>query len=77
MDQQRFGRAIEDALYKIVNHAAYYLALRLGRRVHISTIPQGFGQAPLLLERSHHRHHRRIRNFAALEQLLIDVAHGR
>src|SRR2546422_10075200 len=77
VQQQRVCRTIENAFYKIVNHVSNHLAPWLGGAIDISSIPCSFRQPALLLENPHHGHDSRVSDLAALQELLINLAHGR
>src|SRR5262249_34901198 len=74
VQQQRLGRAVEDAIHEIAHHPADHLLLRARRLVEIRAVLGRLLEIPLLLEDVHHGHDGGVGDLAPLEQRLVDVA---
>ncbi len=77
MHEQRVGRAVEDAVEEVADHAADDLLARLRRAKDMRAVLGGLGQISLLLQDAHHRHDGGVGNRPCLAQRFVDVADRR
>jgi hypothetical protein len=76
VDEERFGRAIENTINEFADHAADDLILGLRGAVKEGAILAALFEIALGLEDLHHGHDGGVSDLAALEEGLVDIAHG-
>ena len=76
MDEQRLGRAIENAIDEFPDHAANDLVFRMRRAVKEGAVLAALFEIALGFEDLHHGHDGGVSDFAAIEESFINVADG-
>ncbi len=76
MDEERFGRAVEDAIDEFADHAADDLVFGVRGSVNKGAVLAALFEIGLGFEDFHHGHDGGVGDFAALEQDFVNIADG-